>query len=328
MMINGYQSRLLDIYSKIREEEAKKLKDRKAEIKNLHPKIIALDNKIQKLSLGFSMAILQSKDDKKTLASYKDTITEYRAQKYEMLVSSGYPPEFLNLSYQCKKCNDTGFLGNTKCTCYKQKLIKLYYENSLLEDILRVKNFSNFDISLFSSHRIGDDKYSPRKNMENMLEYITGDYITNFKDTKTNLLFFGNPGSGKSYLSYCLAKELLDLGYLVVYKTSDEIISDLKDVRFNNNNNLLEILLDCDLLIIDDLGAEQRNEFTVTELFNLLNKKLLRNKRMLVSTNLTLPDITKVYSERMSSRLIGEFKLNKFYSEDIRITLNLKRNKR
>jgi len=328
MMINGYQSRLLDIYSKIREDETKKLKDRKAEIKNLYPGIIELDNKIQKLSLGLSMAILQSKDDEKTLATYKDRITDSRARKYEMLVSNGYPPEFLNLSFQCTKCNDTGFIRNTKCTCYKQKLIKLYYENSLLEDILKVKNFKNFDISLFSSHKIGDDKYSPRKNMENMLEYITGDYIKNFNTTKTNLLFFGNPGSGKSYLSYCLAKELLDAGYLVVYKTSDEIISDLKDVRFNNNNNLLEILLDCDLLIIDDLGAEQRNEFTVTELFNLLNKKLLRNKRMLVSTNLTLPDITKVYSERMSSRLIGEFKLNKFYSEDIRITLNLKKNKR
>ena len=327
-MINGYQSRLLDIYSKIREDEIKKLKDRKAEIRNLYPEIIELDNKIQKLSLGLSMAILKSTDDKKTLDTYKDKITDYRAQKYEMLVSNGYPPEFLNLSYQCKKCNDNGFIGNIKCTCYKKKLIKLYYENSLLEDILRVKNFNNFDISLFSSHKIGDDKYSPRKNMENMLEYITGDYIKNFNTINTNLLFYGNPGSGKSYLSYCLAKELLDLGYLVVYKTSDEIISDLKDIKFNNNNNLHEILLDCDLLIIDDLGAEQRNEFTVTELFNLLNKKLLKNKRMLVSTNLTLPDITKVYSERMSSRLIGEFKLNKFYSEDIRITLNLKKNKR
>lgn len=327
-MINGYQSRLLDIYSKIRESELKKLKDRKAEIKNLHPRIIELDNKIQKLSLSLSLAILQSKDDKKTLDKYKDTITEFRAQKYETLISNGYPPEFLNLNYQCKKCNDTGFIGNNKCTCYKQKLIKLCYENSLLEDILREKNFNNFDISLFSSHKIGDDKYSPRKNMENMLEYITGDYIPNFSTIKTNLLFYGNPGSGKSYLSYCLAKELLDSGYLVVYKTSDEIISDLKDIRFNNNSNLQQILLDCDLLIIDDLGAEQRNEFTVTELFNLLNKKLLRNKRMLVSTNLTLPDITKAYSERMSSRLIGEFRLNKFYSEDIRITLNLKKNRR
>ncbi|PRR82192.1 DNA replication protein DnaC [Clostridium vincentii] len=328
MMINGYQSRLLNIYSKIRESETKKLKDRKAEIKNLHPRIIELDNKIQKLSLSLSLAILKSKDDKKTLDTYKDSITEFRAQKYEMLVSNGYPPEFLNLTYQCKKCNDTGFIVNTKCTCYKKKLIQLCYENSLLQDILREKNFNNFDISLFSSHKIGDDKYSPRKNMENTLEYITGDYIPNFATTKTNLLFYGNPGSGKSYLSYCLAKELLDLGYLVVYKTSDEIISDLKDIRFNNNSNLQEILLDCDLLIIDDLGAEQRNEFTVTELFNLLNKKLLRNKRMLVSTNLTLPDITKAYSERMSSRLIGEFRLNKFYSEDIRITLNLKKNRR
>lgn len=323
-MINGYKSKLLDIYTEIRETEAKQLKDRKKEIQRLYPEILEIDKKIQKLSLKLSLSILKSDFDEKALSSFKNSITDLRVQKCEMLVSKGYNPEYLNIHYRCQKCQDTGFIGTNKCSCYREKLIMLYYKNSLLQDTLKDKNFNTFNLNLFSPHKIGDERYSPRKNMENILKYIHDDYIPNFSSTNTNLLFFGNPGSGKSFLSYCIAKELLDLGYLVVYKTSDELISDLRDIRFNNNFRLKEILLDCDLLIIDDLGAEQKSEFSITELFNLLNKKLLQGKKMIVSTNLLLPGITQVYSERIYSRLIGDFKLFKFFSDDIRISLNLK----
>lgn len=325
MMINGYQSKILDIYTKIQDEERRLLAKRIDEIQKLHPEIIKIDNYIQKLSLNMSLSILKSDDSEKTLNEFKKKITDLKVQKYEMLVSNGYESDYLNLHYRCSKCNDTGFIGVNKCSCYKQKLIKIYYQNSLLEDILREKNFNTFNINIFSPHKLGDEKYSPRKNMENIYSYVLGEYIPNFKSTNTNLLFYGNPGSGKSFLSYCIAKELLDLGYLVVYKTSDELISDLRDIRFNNNYKLNKLLMNCDLLIIDDLGAEQTNDFAITELFNLLNRKLLQNKKMLISTNLFLPGITQVYSERIYSRLIGEFKLCKFFEEDLRIKLNLKK---
>lgn len=326
-MISGYQGKLIDIYTQIQEEEARLLKKRKEEIQNVYPEILDLDNEIQKLSLKLSLSILQSKNAESTLNEFRERIMELRFQKCELLVSKGYDQEYLNLHYRCNSCKDTGFIGINKCSCYKDKLIKLYYKNSDLDDTLREKNFKYFDINLFSSHKLGDDKYSPRKNMENTLEYMLDDYIPRFKDHDTNLLFFGNPGSGKTYLSYCIAKELLDYGFLVVYKTSDELINNLKDIRFNSNTKLEKLLLDCDLLIIDDLGAEQKSDFVITELFNLLNRKLLKKKKMLVSTNLSLQDITKIYSERICSRLIGDFKLCKFYSEDIRIKLNLQKNR-
>lgn len=328
-MINGYKSKLTDIYTQIRENEEKKLKERKKEIAKFHPEITELDNKIQKLSLKLSLSILKSTFSNDDLEKIKNEITDLRVTKCELLVSKGYTSDYLNLHYQCSKCKDTGYIGTEKCSCYKAKLIGLYYQNSMLEGILKNKNFNNFNLSLFSSHRNENEKYSPRKNIENILKYIKEDYLPSFNKSNTNLLFYGNPGSGKSFMSYCIAKELLDMGYLVIYKTSDELITNLRDIKFNNNNigNLNEMILNCDLLIIDDLGSEQRNEFTITELFNLLNKKLLKSKKMIVSTNLTLPDITQVYSERIYSRLIGEFKLFKFFSDDIRISLNLKNNK-
>lgn len=327
MMIKGYQTEILETYDKIRDSESKALKLRKAEIAEKYPEIIDVDNEIQKLSLKMSLAVLKSSDNEHTLNTFKEAITDLRVKKCEMLVERGYDPEYISLHYRCNKCKDTGFIGPTKCSCYKEKVIKLYYKNSELENTIRYNNFNNFDLDLFSSHKIGEEKYSPRRNMENILDYILKEYIPNFNSISTNLLFYGNPGSGKTYLSYCISKAILDKGFLVVYKTSDELIKNLRDIRFNNDTNMESLLLDCDLLIIDDLGAEHLNEFSITELFNIINKRILTKKKMLISTNFTLPSITKHYSERIASRLIGDFKLCKFYSEDIRIKKNLEKNR-
>lgn len=327
MMIKGYQTEILKIYDKLREDETRALKIRKDEISQKYPEVIELDNNIQRLSLQMAVSVLKSDNSENLVNKFKEDITDLRIKKCEMLVERGYDPEYLNLHYHCQKCKDTGFIGNIKCSCYKKNLIKLYYKNSELENTIKFNNFDNFDLSLFSSHRLGDEKFSPRKNMENNLEYILKDYLPNFSKISTNLLFYGNPGSGKTFLSYCISKAILDMGYLVIYKTSDELIKNLREIRFNNDSTLESLILECDLLIIDDLGAEHLNEFSITELFNVINKRILTNKKMLISTNLTLPGITKQYSERIASRLIGEFRLCKFYSEDIRIKKNLEKNR-
>lgn len=326
-MIKGYQKELSQIYEKLRTSEQHNLKNRRDEISIKYPEIIELDSKIQKFCLNLSLSILKGSVSENELDDIRDTITDLRFKKCEMLVSKGYAQDYLNLYYHCPKCKDNGFIGtgNTKCACYKNKLIKLYYKDSDLQDAVKVNNFNNFDISLYSSHKIADDRYSPRRNMENILENIKGNYIPNFNSHDNNLLFYGNSGTGKTFLSWCIAKDLLDSGFLVVYKTSDELIKALRDIRFNNNYALEELIINCDLLIIDDLGAEQITDFSATELFTIINKKILKKKKMLISTNLSLPMISKIYSERIYSRLVGNFKLYKFYSEDIRIQINLKR---
>ena len=326
-MIKGYQTELMDMYEKIRTDENRKLMKRREEIKNKYPEILELDTTIQKLCLNLSMAALRGITDQNELNNIKEEITDLRAKKYEMLVSHGYNPDYLNLHYNCPKCKDTGFIGIDKCSCFKSKLIKLYYKDSDLEEAVKTNNFKNFNINLYSNHKLNDERYTPRKNIEDILEYITGEYLPNFKNSNTNLLFYGNSGTGKTFLSWCIAKELLDNGFLVVYKTSDDLLRALKDIKFNNDTDLENLLINCDLLIIDDLGSEQITDFSSTELFTLINKKILKNKKMLISTNLSLPLISKRSSERISSRIIGEFKLFKFFTEDIRIQLNLKRQK-
>lgn len=322
-MIKGYQSQLMEVYEKIRNEEDKQLKQRKQEIKNLYPEILDLDNDIQKLSLKLTMTILKKDVTEDDINKIKDEITDLRAKKCELLVSHGYDPEYLNMHYKCNKCQDTGYIGTKKCECYKNKLVRLYYKDSELQDILKDNNFANFNLDLFSPSKEIGKKYSPRDNMKNNLDFIMKDFIPNFAHGSDNLLFYGTAGSGKTFLSYCIAKELLDRGFLVVYKTSDELIRCLRDIKFNNNSYLEKLLMDCDLLIIDDLGSEQLNDFVATEFFNFLNKKLLRKKRMIISTNFPPLKIREHYSERISSRLLGNFKLYTFYSDDLRIKLNL-----
>lgn len=325
-MIKGYQQKITELYEKIQEDEKKALRRRKEEIKLTVPEVMELDNEIQRLSISLPMSILRGIPEEE-LNAVREKITSLRERKYELLTANGYPMDYLTLHYQCNKCKDTGFIGNKKCSCYKSKLVKLYYQTSELENSLRNCNFKNFNINLFSSTYDNNHKYTQKKNMEMIYEFIIGAYLPNFEKSNTNLLFYGESGTGKTFLSWCIAKELLDKGFLVVYKTSDDLLRALKDIKFNNDTDLENLLINCDLLIIDDLGSEQITDFSSTELFTLINKKILKNKKMLISTNLSLPLISKRYSERISSRIIGEFKLFKFFAEDIRIQLNLKRQK-
>lgn len=324
-MIKMYEKEISKIYTNIREEEKKNYNLRINEISNRFPEIIQIDKTIQKLSLNLSLSILRGKSESEIL-SIKEEIQMLRDKRNKMLTDRNLPINYLSLWYKCPKCEDTGVYNHKKCSCYKEKLISLYYKNSDIKELLKSNNFDNFDFSLFSNKKSIDNKYSDKANMENIVNYITETYLPNFNNSDTNLLFYGNSGTGKTFMSCCIAKALLDVGFLVVYKTSDELIRALKDIKFNNNYELEDLLVNCDLLIIDDLGAEQITDFGTTELYNLLNKKILKNKKMLISTNLNLVGLVKMYTERISSRLTGNFKMLKFHSEDdVRVKVNLRK---
>lgn len=324
-MIKKYQSKVIQMYEDIRMSEENLLKQRKSEIEEKLPAVIKIEREISTLGIRLSIEILNnSKDIDKILNNLKEKVTELRIRKSELLVSHGYPLDYLELHHRCKKCEDTGFIGPERCSCFKNKLINIYYENSDLKRMLKDNNFSNFNFELFSTTKRVSEPKSPKKNMEEIAS-VAWNFIEQFSNSSENLLFFGGPGTGKTFLTNCVAKELLDRGFFVVYRTSEELIKDLKTIRFENDSELEELLLKCDLLIIDDLGSEQITDFSKTELFNLINRKMLKGYKMLISTNCGLEFLSGMYSERIASRLLGEFTLCKFYGEDIRIRKNYKR---
>lgn len=327
-MIKSYAKEMEEIYSKIREKESNELKRRKEEISLKLPEVISMDKEIGRLFIELSVSMFKDlKVDRDTyIKNLKNKITDLRIKKSEMLSSHGYPIDYLNIKYRCPKCKDTGYIGTEKCSCYKRYLVRLYYKNSDLKPLLLENNFDNFNINFYSTRKTENEIESPRKNIEKVFTRALN-FVSNFDTSKENLLFYGNSGTGKTFLCQCIAKDLLDKGHLVIYKTSDDMLGILKKIRFENNAELEDLIINCDLLIIDDLGTEQINDFSKTEVFNLINKKLLAGKKMVISSNHTLEGLSRIYSERITSRLFGDFTLCKFYGDDIRVKKNLNRMK-
>lgn len=327
-MIKSYQEQVMNTYEKMRDAEVKSLSKRKNEISKKVPRIIEIDNQISKLSLELSLNILKNKQINLNnyISNMKNKITDLKIKKSELLVANGYTIDYLDLHYNCTKCQDTGFIGINRCSCYKLVLTKVLYENSELKHILKQNNFGNFNFEYFSPSKSPNEPESPRENIKNIMS-ISWNFIEKFDSSNENLLFYGNSGTGKSFLAHCIAKELIDNGHMVVYRTAVDLTNELREIRFNPNENksLEDILINSDLLIIDDLGAEPLTEFSKVEFFNLLNRKLLKQKKMIVSTNFSIERLLKTYSERISSRLLGNFTLCKFFGEDIRVKINLER---
>jgi len=326
-MINGYQQEILKTYENLRTTEEKKLAKKRKEISEEIPEVIGIENQIASLSLNMSLNIMRNKNNLQDyIKNVKEQITKLRIRKSELLVANGYSSDYLETHYTCNKCKDTGFIKNTRCSCYKKHLVNVLYKNSDINYLLKTNNFENFNFEYFSPQKSITEPKSPRENIKKIMS-TAWNFIEQFPNTDENLLFFGKAGTGKSFLANCIAKELLDKGYMVVYRTAVELINNLKQSRFNGEVDLEDLLIDCDLLIIDDLGTESLNEFSKIELFNLLNRKLLKRKNMIISTNFSLEDLARTYSERTSSRLLGNFTLCKFYGHDIRVRINVSKKK-
>ena len=253
---------------------------------------------------------------------------EEKAQEYEnkiqlLLKENGFETRDINYQPLCKKCNDSGFHDNHMCTCLKKEVLKSLYMQSNLSEILEKECFDTFDETLFSNKK-GTHKHSPRENIL-LAKDKSIRFIENFDTSVSNLLFIGTAGTGKTFLSNCIAKALLDKGKTVVYLSAFNLVERLTDLSFGKiDKKEAELLFSSDLLIIDDLGCERNTEYAEQQLLNLLNERLNRKKSMLISTNLSIGEISAHYTERFSSRLVGCFDGIRFYGDDIRIALHLK----
>lgn len=245
---------------------------------------------------------------------------ELLAARADILVRAGYPRDYLNLQYECEACRDTGFCedGTKLCGCMRRALILAGYESSGIGALLGTQTFDNFSLDYYTDP-------SDRAVMAAHLE-TAKHYVEKFSDRKAqNLLFFGQTGLGKTHLSTAIAKELIDRGFDVVYETAQNIFSDFEDERFNRAYNTgstekkTDRYFSCELLILDDLGAEMANQFTTSCLYNLINTRANANRSCIISTNLTHPEIEKRYTQRVLSRLLGTYQNMKFCGRDIRM---------
>lgn len=208
------------------------------------------------------------------------------------------------------------------CSCLKQKLLDVEYNKSNIHNLDK-ENFNNFNLNLYSDE-INKEKnnsdISPRENIKK-IKKLAEQFIQDFDDPDAkNLLFTGNTGLGKSFISNCIANEILSVGKTVLYQTASEMLESIIDYRFGKSNkNIGNNIYSVDLLIIDDLGTETINSLKSTELYNIINTRLLNNKKTIISTNLNIKNLYENYDERIVSRFVGYYNICRFFGDDIRL---------
>jgi len=321
-------SKTLDIikeYDALRDKHKKELEHRKATLYAKIPRLQHIEEELVKLSIDITRAILNKSGNQQDLL---DTLhkrqMDLKMERVELLLENKYPRDYLDMRYQCKNCKDAGYVDNKKCSCFIQKEIEQLYKQSNMSSNFKKENFDMFRLDYYSSDA-EEGRRSPRENMQEIFTTCIK-YTKNFDSHNKNLFFIGKPGLGKTFLCNSIAKDLLDAGKSVIYQSAPDLIDTIRKYKFNfdkeeENAPYLEELYNCDLLIIDDLGTELSTQFSNLAIYNILNRRLLNNKKIIISTNLNTDELMSTYSERIYSRIFGSFSMYKFYGDDIRLKM-------
>lgn len=299
-----------------------------------HPDLLKINDELNSTALDISRAILNK--DNVLADKLKNKFENLKLKKDNLLENLDVPIEAREPIYECPVCKDTGYISSDNktvlCNCIKQKIFDIDFNKSNIGN-LEKENFDNFNPNLYSDD-VNMEKYnakiSPRQNILN-IKKISEKFIDNFDNPdEKNLLFLGNTGLGKTFLSNCIAKEILSTKRTVLYQTSPIMLDTIIDYRFGKSDlkEVYDNIINVDLLIIDDLGAESMNSLKITELFNIINARLLSSnsnvRKTIISTNLNMNNLFDTYGERIFSRLASYYNICRFFGDDIRL-LNLRK---
>lgn len=312
-LTNSQFEAIMREYDNLRAKHDYELQKRTEEIYETIPKYKELHDSVSSVGQFY---ILKAMDgDQSAATDSKTALRNIKAKKDELLVQHGYPVDYLEKTFTCPSCQDTGFVNNKHCDCLKKKILSITYAQSNISELLKRNNFDN----LSEKYYTGEDLLRFREAVD-----VCHNMVDNFENQKTSILFHGSVGVGKSFLSCCVAKEILDKGYSVLYFSSSNLFETLANSTFDKDSKeslytTKEDIYNCDLVVVDDLGTELTNSFVLSELFSLITERTLRNKSTIISTNLSLTDLSNVYSERIISRIISNFELCKMSGPDVRI---------
>ncbi|MCM1272548.1 MAG: ATP-binding protein [Clostridium sp.] len=319
-------------YEKRRLENKRQLQKRREQIYALIPRIEEIDGTSTSLYIEAARNRVLHTADRQTTGDTKSTNRALRQEKETLLKKHGYPSDYLDPIYTCRLCHDTGYVEADdsssqtlvrKCTCFTNQIIDALYLSSNLDKVLEQENFDTFDMSYYSKEK-SDQQFSPHENMGNILKRsreFTKSFEVKERD-RGNILMYGETGMGKTFLTNCIAKELLDKGHSVLYLSANELFETiLSSYVMNQKTEFAELynyIYNSELLIIDDLGTELTNNFVLSQLFEIINQRSIKGVSTLISSNLTMTGLRERYSERIVSRIIADYTVFYMYGDNIR----------
>lgn len=290
---------------------------RQEKIYALIPEIRRIDARLRtQMSELVGLTIKRSADLTDALSALEEESLALQVKKAELLNERGYPADYLEDIYSCPKCKDTGFIGSAMCSCLTQE-----YNRQLTSELSTLlknndERFESFDLSL----------YGEAREAMSIVFDTCREYAVSFSERSMNLLFQGGTGLGKTFLSACIARVVAQNGHSVCYDTAASALEAFELKKFARDAEAaekaatrVERMLECELMILDDLGTEMLTQISISALYTLINTRLVEGKKTIISTNLTDAELARRYTPQICSRIDGEFLKLPFAGTDIRM---------
>ena len=315
--------RAMQRFEEDRDRRQEDFRRREAAVYEREPRLRDIQRQLNAtMSRIITCALRQGTDPRPAVERLKEENLGLQSQRRTLLAGLGLPADYLEEKPACPLCRDTGYQGEAVCRC-----LRSYYAKEQQKELSRMldlgsQSFETFSLDWYSSvpdSRVGA---SPRENMEYNRD-VCVDYAYDFNPRSGNLLLTGQPGLGKTFLSACIARVVSEKGYSVVYDTAGHVFERFEARKFSREEDDraaedVERILQCDLLILDDLGTEMTTAFVQSALYEIVNTRLLSGKSTIINTNLGVTELNQRYLQQVSSRIEGEYQVLIFFGEDIR----------
>lgn len=312
--------KILNDYDEARTIARSKRQERVEKVHKEFPEIKKIEDEINRLGIeNFGNIVKNPGRAAEFNEEFKKKAGGLEEKKEKILADNNIPKDYDEVKYTCEKCLDTGFVDTQKCVCFKQKLINMRYDLSNMKEMLH--DFSEFSFDYYSDKRIEKLNMTEKENMKIIFGKCL-DFCEN--DNAKSLFFYGGCGFGKTFLSSCIAKRMMDNGKSVIYVSATNLFSQYEDYKFGKTDsesflNMREMIKDADLLIIDDLGTEVISQLSLQFLNEIMSERVSMKKKMVISTNMNMKGIENKYTDRIASRIYEMFEILHFVGTDIRI---------
>lgn len=292
---------------------------RSAQIREEIPEINKIQAGLQQVGLEISKLFFYKQNTDEKVAELRARSEALVEERSRLLKANGYRENAMKPQFVCEMCEDKGFINGRMCTCHKQLLKDLMRKEVSRFAPLDKCTFDNFVLDYYSEQPM-ENAIIPRQRAEKIFDTCRK-YAQNFSLNSKNLIFFGGAGLGKTHLSLAIANVVINKGFNVCYGTSQNICDDLQSEQFGRTDNInytKNQVLGCDLLVLDDLGTEIDNQYSIATVYNIVNSRLLAGRPTIISTNYTFSKLEEKYDKRITSRLTGEYVPFYFIGNDIR----------
>lgn len=319
---NSQYDAIMRAYGRQQIENHHQLEARRREIYEKIPAVKELEAEIAGRSVACAKKLLEGSSQ--VMDKLREDLKDLREQKALLIKAAGYPDNYLQLWYRCPDCRDTGLIEGKKCHCFLKAQMKLLHDQSNLEDVLERENFDVLSYGYYDDREVIPQVGATNAAYMKLVVKQCREFVQNFDAKHENLLFTGSTGVGKTFLTNCIAKELMDTCHSVIYMTAGDLFEVFSRNKFDYENaeemrDMYRFILDCDLLIIDDLGTELNNSFTSSQLFYCINERMNMSRSTIISTNLTPARLRDSYTDRVASRIMSGYRIIPLYGGDIRL---------